>query len=727
MAIHSQYGRTQPLSRRTFLKSTAAVAGAFVLGTYLPLDHRATAQVPQGPFDPNVFLRITPDNIVTLLSKKFEMGQGVTTGIATLVADELDADWSLMRIEYAPNNPALYNNLVFGPVMATGGSTSMLETWTQMRQVGAATRAMFVKAAAAKWGVAENDIEVAASVVRTRDGAHEATLGDLAGEAMGQPVPETVTLKQPEDWKLIGKRAPRLDSVAKTTGAAMFALDTKRDGELIAMVKRPSQFGATVASFDDAGARAVAGVVEVVQIPQGVAVLANDTWSAMRGRDALKVVWDASQAETRSTAQILESYRQMLSSPGLAAANRGDSEAALSRAVRTIEAEFTFPFLAHAPMEPLNCTLELKPDGAELWSGCQLQSIDQFALMSVLGLQPEQVTIHTLPGGGSFGRRGNPLADWTREVAAIAKAIGGRAPVHLVWTREDDIKGGFYRPLVLHKVKAGLDADGRLSGWQHSLVSQSIFTGTPFEAMAVHDGIDHSSVEGVVDSAYAIADFDLQLYNATSPVPVLWWRSVGHSHTAHVMETMVDELAEVAGKDPVQFRLDMLADKPRDVAVLKLAAGLSGWGEAMPSGKGRGVAYHFSFGTRVAYVADVTVEGGSWSVDRIVAAVDCGVAVNPDVVTAQIEGAIGFALSSLMRNAITLDNGRVVESNFDDYEPTRIREMPKVEVHIVPSNEWPSGIGEPGVPPLAPAIGNAIAAVTGRRLRSLPFDVGAAG
>jgi isoquinoline 1-oxidoreductase beta subunit len=443
----------------------------------------------------------------------------------------------------------------------------------------------------------------------------------------------------------------------------------------------------------------------------------------MRGRDALKLTWDTSKAERRSTSEILAEYRQLLAKPGLVATRKGDAGGGLARAVKTLDAEFTFPYLAHAPMEPLNCVLELKDGKAEMWAGSQIQSIDEFVLSKVLGVPPENVRIHTTLGGGSFGRRANPFGDWATEAATIVKAIGGRAPVHLVWTREDDIRGGFYRPLSLHQVKAGIDAEGRLTGWHHIVVSKSIMAGTPFEKMAVKDGIDGTSVEGIVDTSYAIPDFTVELHNPASPVSVLWWRSVGHSHTGHVMETVLDELAHLAGKDPVAFRLDLLAAEPRNQAVLRLAADKAGWGSPLPKGAGRGVAYHESFGSRVGMVAEVTAAKGGVKIDRIVAAVDCGIAVNPDVVAAQIEGAVGFALSAVLRNKVTLKGGVVEQGNFDDYEPTRIREMPRVEVHIVPSTEHPTGIGEPGVPPLAPAIGNAIFAATGRRLRSLPFDL----
>ncbi|SEC20177.1 isoquinoline 1-oxidoreductase, beta subunit [Rhizobiales bacterium GAS188] len=713
-------------SRRTFLKGAAGAAGVFILGSYVPFPGRALAQSgpAKGPFDPNLFLKIGADDTVTLISKHLEMGQGVITGMATLVAEELDADWSKMSFEFAPNDAKIYNNLLFGPVMATGGTTSTAESFGQMRQVGAAARAMFVAAAAAKWAVPLAEIKVETGIVSHAGSGKRASFGELAADAMRVPVPSDVKLKDAKDWKLIGTHVPRLDSPAKTTGTAIFALDIRRPGMLTALVKRPDQFGATVASFDATAAKAVPGVVDVVQIPSGVAVLASDTWAAMRGRDALKVSWDTSKAETRSTLEILAEYREALAAPGLVALDRGNAASALAGAARTIAVEFTFPYLAHAPMEPLNCVLEARPDGADLWSGSQLQSIDEYAVWQVLGLRPEQVKIHTLLAGGSFGRRGNPVADWTFEIASIVKAIQGRAPVHLVWTREDDIKGGFYRPMVVHRVKAGLDAQGQISGWQHQVASKSIFTGTPFEQMAVKDGLDASSVEGIADTSYAIGDFKVEAHNVTSPVPVLWWRSVGHSHTGHVMETVVDELAFLAGKDPIAFRLELLKQQPRDAAVLKLAADKAGWGTPLPKGQGRGVAYHLSFGTRVAMIAEVSVAASGLKVDRIVAAVDCGIAVDPDVVKAQVEGAVGFALSAALRNQVTLRKGVVEQSNFDDYEPTRIREMPKVEVHIVPSAEWPSGIGEPGVAPLAPAIGNAIFAATGKRLRSLPLEIG---
>jgi isoquinoline 1-oxidoreductase subunit beta len=452
-------------------------------------------------------------------------------------------------------------------------------------------------------------------------------------------------------------------------------------------------------------------------------VLATDTWAAIRGRDALKVNWDTSQAEKRSTSAILEEYRQLAEGLGLTAKARGDATAAMARATKKLEAEFIFPYLAHAPMEPMNGTIEVCNDGAEIWSGSQLQSIDQLAAAQILGFKPAQIKINTVLGGGSFGRRGNPLADWTIELAEIGKAMNGRAPVHLVWTREDDIRGGYYRPLVLHRVKVGLTSDGSISGWQHRVVSQPVFKSTPFERSMMKFGLDASMVEGIVDTPYGITDLAVDAHNAESPLPVIWWRSVGHSHTGYVMETMIDEIAHATGQDPVALRLDLLAQEPRDAAVVRLVADKASRNQRVLSGRGRGFAYHRSFNTRVAMAADVATDGSTIKVERIVAAVDCGTAINPDVVTAQVEGAIGFALSSVLRNQITLKDGVVEQGNFDDYEPTRMREMPEVEVYIVPSNEPPTGIGEPGVPPLAPAVGNAIFAATGERVRTLPFGL----
>ncbi|WP_250464662.1 xanthine dehydrogenase family protein molybdopterin-binding subunit [Microbulbifer litoralis] len=715
-------GQPASATRRQFLKAAATGAAVFAIGFYLPFGRRARAQgVPQAVETPppNLFLTIDADNNITLISKYLEMGQGVTTGLATLLAEELEADWSQMHFEFAPNDASVYNNLVFGPVMGTGGSTSMAGSWEQMRKVGAAARSMFVEAAARKWRLPMGELKAEKGHVLHGSGKR-ASYGELAADAMQLPVPRDAPLKDPADWKLIGKNLPRIDSPDKTDGRATFALDIRRPGTVTAAVAHPPLFGARPTGFDADAAKKLPGVLDAVQIPTGVAVLARDSWSALRGRDLLSVEWDNSNAETRSSEQILADYRRQAEGAGLPAANRGDAAAALGRATQKFSAEFTFPYLAHAPMEPLNCALEMKDGEAHLWAGSQLQSIDERVIAEIMGIGVDRVRIHTLLSGGSFGRRGNPVGDWVAELAQIVKASDSKAPVHLLWSREDDIRGGFYRPAVLHQLEVGLNDEGDISGWQHKVVTQSIFSGTPFEQMMVSDGVDHSSVEGLADTPYQIGDFSVRSFNAESPLPVLWWRSVGHNHTAHVVETTIDALAAMAGADPVEYRLKLLPDA-RDRETLKLAAGKSGWGGNPGENRGRGIACHRSFGTPVALVADVTVDGDAFQVDKIVAAVHCGVAINPDIVAAQVEGAIGFALSTLLRNEITLENGRVQQSNFHNYVPTRMREMPKVEVHIVPSTDAPTGIGEPGVPPLAPAVGNAIAAATGKRMYRLPF------
>ncbi|MGK9236077.1 xanthine dehydrogenase family protein molybdopterin-binding subunit [Inquilinus limosus] len=707
-------------NRRSFLKGAGALGGALVIAAHLPLARRAMAAA--GDLAPNAFVRVAPDDTVTVLIKHCEMGQGVTTGLTTIVAEEIDADWGQMRFEFAPADAKLYNNLAFGPIQGTGGSTSIANSWDQLRKAGAAARAMLVQAAAAEWQVPAGEITVEKGVLRHASGK-SARFGELAAKAAALTPPAEVTLKDPKAFTLVGGHVPRLDTPAKITGKAGFSIDVRRPGQLTALVAHPPRFGGAVKSVDAAAAKQVPGVVDIVTIPTGVAVVAKDTWSAMKGREALKVEWDFGQAEGRSTDALMADYKAIAQTPGLTAAKRGDAAAALKNAAKLVEAEFEFPYLAHAPMEPLNGVLEPTADGAIWWAGSQFQTIEQATIAAILGLKPEQVTINSAYTGGSFGRRATPTADYAAEAAMILKATGMKAPIHLMRTREDDMRAGYYRPMVYHKVRAGLDADGKISGWEHVIVGKSIMIGTSFEAFAVKDGIDATSVEGASDTHYAVPDLTATVHNAKEGVPVLWWRSVGHTHTAHAMETVIDELAHAAGQDPVAFRLALLRDQPRHAGVLSLVAEKAGWGQPLPAGKGRGVAVHKSFETYVATVAEVSVEGGALKVDRVVVAVDCGIAVNPDVIRAQVEGSVGFALSVVLRNRITLQDGEVEQANFDTYEPTRMSEMPKVEVHIVPSAEPPTGIGEPGVPGLAPAIGNAVFAATGQRLRSLPLDL----
>ena len=713
-------------SRRAFLKTAAATAAGLTIGFHWsgPLS-RALADTSKD-FAPNAFLRIAPDNSVTVIAKHLEMGQGTYTGLATIVAEELDADWAQIRVESAPADASKYANLAFGTIQGTGGSSAMANSWMQLRNAGATARAMLVAAAAAEWNVPPASLTVERGVVRHAPSNRQATFGDLAAKAASQPAPDKVALKDPKDFKLIGQKLPRVDIPGKTNGTAQFTIDVTFPNMLVAVLQRPPLFGATAKSFDATATKAVPGVVEVLQVPRGVAVVAKSFWAAKLGRDALKVAWDDSKAEKRSTAAIMAEYRTLAEQPGKPARKEGDAAAALKGAAKLITATYEFPYLAHAPMEPLDAVVKLDADSCEIWCGDQFQTVDQGNAAATAGLKPEQVKIHTLLAGGSFGRRANMGSDYIVEAVSVAKALGANGiPVKLQWTREDDIRGGLYRPLYLHRLEAALDNNGQLVGWQHRIVGQSIIAGTAFAAVMVKDGIDGTSVEGAANLPYAVPNMSVELSTTETGVPVLWWRVVGSSHTAYATEAFIDEIAHAAGKDPFAFRQAMLEHHPRHKAVLELAAKAAGWGSPLPKGKGRGIAVAEAFGTYVAQVAEVTVApNGKVKVDRVVCAVDCGTPINPDVITAQMEGGIGFGLGAALYGAITLKDGQVEQTNFDAYQVLRIDEMPKVEVHIVPSPEAPTGVGEPGVAPVGPAVANAVFAATGKRLRVLPFAVG---
>lgn len=718
-------------TRRGLLIGGGALAGALLIGVATGGGSRIARAAGDAPrrFDPpaapDAFVRIGADDRVTVIVKHLDKGQGIATGLTTLVAEELDADWAQMGFEFAPADAARYANLAWGPVQGTGGSTALAGSWVQLRKAGAAARAMLVEAAAAEWGVPAGEITIARGRIAHAGSGREAGFGAFAEAAARLPVPSDPALKPPERWIYIGKHAPRIDTPEKITGRAIYSIDVRREGALTALVAHPPLFGARVASFDAAEARAVPGVVDVVAIPSGVAVLAHDTWSAMKGRKALRVTWDESRAETRSTEELAAEFRALADRPGTVAARVGEAGEALARAAQVVEAEHVFPYLAHATMEPMGGTIERRADGTiAAYGAFQIPTIDQAAIAGLFGTTPDRVHMETVYAGGSFGRRAVPSADWVMEAAHILKASGERAPIKLVWTREDDMAAGHYRPLVVHKVRAGLDAQGRISGWMHRIVGKSIMLGSPFEALIMASGVDPTSVEGAQATPYAIPDRRLEVHNSRELVPVLWWRAVGHTHNAHVMETMIDALAHAVGQDPVAYRLALLEGAPREAAVLRLAAEKAGWdGGAMGANRGRGVAVHRSFGSAVAMVAEVEVDGTAIRVPRIVAAVDCGIPVNPDVIRAQVEGSVGFALSSVLRERVSLERGRVQETNFDAYLPTRFSEMPRVEVHIVPSDAEPTGIGEPAVPTLGPAIANAVFAATGRRVNSLPLDL----
>jgi isoquinoline 1-oxidoreductase subunit beta len=727
------------VSRRVFLKSTAAAGAGLSLAIYVG-DAAAQMSGPgltqgnavAGTFAPNAFLRVAKDNTVTVLVKHLEMGQGTYTGLPTLVAEELDAAWSQVRVEGAPADAKLYNNLLWGPAQGTGGSTAMANSFEQYRQAGAAARAMLVAAAAANWKVPAESITVKAGVVSHASGK-KSTFGELADAASKQSVPATVKLKDAKDFVFIGKSFPRTDSKAKSNGTARFTQDVKMPEMLTALVLHAPRFGQKAAKVDSAAVSAIPGVRFVIPISTGVAVVATTFWAAKKGRDALKVEWDEATGYKGSTDALVAEYRQLVATPGKSARNDGDATKALDSAAKKLDGVYEFPYLAHAAMEPMNCVVKLTRDSCEVWNGEQFQTGDQFAIAKATGLAPEQIRLNMLFAGGSFGRRASSQSDYILEAVNIAielvRSDKVGIPVKLVWTREDDMKAGFYRPLYVHALKAGLDASGKIVGWHHRVAGQSILTGTAFESMMVKDGVDLTSVEGASSLPYDIPHLAVELHTTKPGVPVLWWRSVGSTHTAYSTETFIDELAAMAGKDPVAFRRELLGKHPRFLAALDLAAQKADWGKPLAAGpagskRGRGVAVHESFGTVVAQVAEVTVDKDSkFKVDRVVCAVECGLAVKPDVIRAQMEGGIGFGLSAALYGKITLKDGVVEQSNFHDYPLLRINEMPVVEVHIVPSTSKPSGVGEPGVPVIAPAVANALAAATGKRLRTLPLSL----
>ncbi len=708
------------VSRRDFLKTATLIGGGLILSFSLPLHETfsETATQPASPIVPNAFIRVGTDDTVTIIVNHSEMGQGVYTSLPMLVAEELECDWKKVSVESAPVDP-VYNHTAFGMQM-TGGSASIWSEYDRLRKVGAAAREMLITAAAQTWKVKRMSCRARNGVVIHTSGK-KLTYGQLADKASKVPVPQNVKLKDPSKFKIIGKPTKRLDSPEKTNGKAIFGIDVKVPGMLTAVIARPQVFGAKVVSVKADKARAVPGVQDVVQVPAGVAVIASDFWSAKAGRDVLEVAWDEGEWANLSTARMHEEYMKLSKTSGAVARKDGDPDLALTKAGQRVSADYEVPYLAHATMEPLNCCVDLKRDGCDIWTGTQFQTADRDAAASAVGLKPEQVRIHTTFLGGGFGRRANPRSDFVLAAVEVAKAV--KKPVKVIWTREDDMKGGYYRPMWYDRIAAGLDAGGNPIAWRHTIVGQSIIAGTPFEGMLVKDGVDEASVEGAKDLPYEIPNILIDLHSPKIGVPVLWWRSVGHSHTAFVVESFMDELAHAARKDPYEFRRKLLVRHPRHLGVLELAAKKAGWGKPLPQGQARGIAVHESFGSFIAQVAEVSVNPtGEVRVHRVVCAVDCGRFVNPSTIEAQMESGIVFGLSAALHGAITLKTGRVEQGNFNDYPVLRIEEMPKVEVHIVQSKEKSGGIGEPGVPPIAPAVANAVFAATAKRIRRLPID-----
>ncbi|MFZ6813642.1 molybdopterin cofactor-binding domain-containing protein [Undibacterium sp. Rencai35W] len=721
------------LPRRRFLK-VASLSG-FALGVYPLIGAAQTNADGSGAKaselkvteQPAAFVRIDKDGTTTITINRLDFGQGVQTGLPLILAEELDADWSKVKSVHGDSNPA-YVDPVFG-IHLTGGSSSIKHSYTQYRELGARMRSMLVAAAAKQWNVDPVSLKTQNGVV-IGPGGKKLTYGELAEAAMSLPVPEKISLKDPKNFRLIGKPVGRLDAKAKSTGTQQYGIDTHLPGMLTAVVARPPVFGGKIASVDDTAAKAIRGVKAVIRIPvdrggEGIAVIADGYWPAKQGRDALKIQWDNAAVDKADSAQLLASYKELSKQTGKLKYN--DDISKLAAAPLKIDAEFVFPFLAHTPMEPLNCTVAFTGDKAELWVGTQMPGLDGFAASKTLGIPPQNVKVNTQMAGGGFGRRAVPTSDFVVEacnVAKAAKAAGLNAAVRTLWSREDDVKGGYYRPMHVHRAQIGFDAKGQIAGWDHVVVGQSILAGTPFEAMMVKDGIDATALEGMREP-YEIP-MRLSVHHPKINVPVLWWRSVGSTHTAFVMETLLDEIATATKQDPVAYRLSLIGNKhPRHKAALELAVAQSGYGKkTLAKGHAWGVAVHESFESVVAYVIEASVKDGTPILHSVTAGIHCNLAVNPKSIEAQVQGGALMGLSMCMPGAaITLKDGVVEQSNFGDFVVPRITEMPKVSVHIVPSADAPTGMGEPGVPALAPAFANAIAKITGKRLRELPFKL----
>ncbi len=716
------------LGRRGFLRVSAAASAGLLVSLYLDRPLGAQESLPPTPkvYPPDAFVQIKPDGTIVIAVNRLEFGQGVQTSLPMILADELDADWSQVVAELAPAGEA-YKDPVYG-IQMVGGSGSIAHSFQQYRELGARTRAMLVAAAAERWKVAPDQCRTEASVVHG-PGEKSATYAELAEGAAKQPVPATVRLKDPSQFRLIGKRVRRLDSRPKCDGSLKFGLDLDLPGMKTAVVAHPPVFGGRVRSVDDTAARRLEGVREVFEVPlvkgTGVAVVADRFWTAKQGRDRLQIDWDLSGVEHADSMALSAKYKELARTPGNVAVSRGDPKAidAIATPNRLV-AEYEFPYLAHSPMEPLNTTIRFDGDLAEAWAGSQFQTFDQMAIAEVLGLRPVQVTFHTEMAGGGFGRRAVPDSHVQREAAQIAKRLRG-TPIKLVWTREDDVQGGYYRPMHVHRVEIGIGQDGMPTSWRHVIVGQSINAGTAFATMLIKDGVDQTAVEGAADTHYGIPNFHVSAHHPTVNVPVLWMRSVGHMHNAFVMETLIDELAARAQADPIAYRRKLLkADAAKSRKVLDLVDEKSApWRAQLPQGHALGISCHESFGTGVACAVDVSIENKRPKIHRVTVAVDPGIAVNPLTVESQFQAGVAFGVSQLMAHgAITLKDGRVEQRNFDGYTPPYINDAPvAVDVHIVPSGEAPTGCGEPPVPVISPAVVNALARLTGRRYRSLPL------
>ncbi|MEY4357116.1 MAG: hypothetical protein RL469_442 [Pseudomonadota bacterium] len=706
-------------NRRAFLIGIGVVAAGTTVGVVVA-PRLLGRRKPPFDFKPNAFVRIGTDGSFTMTLGKAEMGQGIYTGMPMTLAEELDVNPQRLTIEFAPVDPAF--NHPFLKMQFTGGSMSTISTYDQMRLMGATARTMLVSAAAARWKVPVESLATDDGTVVERNGGRRATYASLAEDAAKLPVPakENVKLKDRGSFKYVGKPQKRLDNVVKVTGRAVFGSDVQPPEMLKAVIARAPSFGAKVKSFDATRARAVKGVVDVKQVPSGVAVIAENTWAALKGREALQVEWDESAGQNVSTASLRAEWRGLAAKPGTVGKDVGNVKNALANAARKIDVEYELPYLAHACMEPMNAAALVKDGRCTLWVGTQNQSQDLNLVAQALGIPPANVELHTQFLGGGFGRRASTHSDFTVEAAHVANGVG--RPVHVVWTREDDMRGGFYRPYSISRVRAGLTADGKPLFYHQTVVGKPVLKQSPIGKPIIDKlGFDPSSFEGAANTLYGFPNLRVESHDTDEVVTNLWWRSVGNSIHGFVVNGVVDELATLAGQDGYAFRRELLATQPRALAVLDAAAKNAGWGQPLPAGRHHGIALHESFGSIVAEVAEVSVEGRNVRVHRVTCAIDCGFAINPDQVVAQVQSAVIYGLSAALAGEITIDKGRAVQGNFTDYPVLRMSEVPQIDVHIVESDGPLGGLGEPGTPPIAPAVCAAIHAATGQRIRRLPI------
>jgi len=705
-----------PVTRREFMKISAALGGGLLIGIRLgsaaAAPAAATAAATDTAFSPNVWLTITPDDMVTIRVGSSEMGQGVMTALPMLIAEELDADWDKVRAEFAPVNPA-YANPFFGR-QQTGGSTAVRGYWSTLREAGAAGRELLVTAAAQSWGVPVESCHAEKGQVIHADSGRRLSYGALAERAARLPVPTSVFLKEPGEFVLLGRATPRLDIPAKVDGSAGFGADIQLPGLLTAAVVRCPVFGGTVEKVNDTRARAVPGVRQVVTISSGVAVVAEHFWAAQQGRKALEIEWAEGPAAQLDSAAITARMAELVDT-GTVGRNEGDAEKALRSAARQIEAVYEVPYLAHACMEPMNCTAHVRADGCDIWVPTQAQTGTHQTAMRLTGLPAGKVRVHTTFLGGGFGRRGEQ--DFVSDAIETSRAAG--APVKVMWTREDDMQHDFYRPATYNRLAAALDEQGMPVAWRHRIAGPSIAQRDSREREST--GVDFSATEGAVNLPYAIPNILVSYARVNNSVPVGYWRSVASSQNAFITECFLDEVAAAVGKDPFELRRTLLREQPRLRGVLELAASKAGWSSPPPTGRFRGIAVAESFGSYVAQVAEIAIDGGRLRVHRVVCAIDCGMVVNPDTIVAQMESAIVFGLTAALKGEISIADGRAVQSNFHDYPLLRLDECPDIEVHIVPSDAAPGGVGEPGTPPIAPAVANAVFAATGQPVRRLPI------